>query len=91
MNKETLLVTLKNYKAENAQKYRITALGLFGSFARDESTSTSDVDVVVKIEIPDLYTIVHINTDFRTSFKRQSNIRIWRLFELELELSTTKP
>jgi len=32
------------------EKYHIKKLGLFGSFARDEQTSESDVDVLIEIE-----------------------------------------
>lgn len=31
-------------------KYHISQLGLFGSFARDEQTSESDVDVLIEIK-----------------------------------------
>ncbi len=32
------------------EKYHITKLGLFGSFARDEQTANSDVDLLIEIE-----------------------------------------
>ena len=34
------------------QQYGITYAGLFGSFARGESTDTSDVDIIVKLGKP---------------------------------------
>jgi hypothetical protein len=33
-----------------AREYRIKKIGLFGSYARDEATATSDIDLVVEFE-----------------------------------------
>ncbi|MEL6468571.1 MAG: nucleotidyltransferase family protein [Cyanobacteria bacterium J06623_4] len=45
------------------EKYGVTHLGIFGSVARDEATENSDVDVVMEIEIPNLFTSVNIKED----------------------------
>ena len=63
MNKSNLLDKLKNYKNDNAQKYGILSIGVFGSFARNQATESSDVDIVVQIEIPDPFILVHIKED----------------------------
>ena len=43
-----------NYLASNkeviTQKYNLTKLGIFGSYARNEQTSTSDLDLLVEFE-----------------------------------------
>lgn len=31
-------------------KYHVTKIGLFGSFARDEQTSSSDVDLLIELQ-----------------------------------------
>ena len=45
MNKQTILNYLKNHKQILNEKYGISKLGLYGSYARDEATSSSDVDI----------------------------------------------
>ena len=50
--REDILQFLRNNKERFAEKYGVTKLGLFGSFARDEATEESDVDVCVEIIQP---------------------------------------
>ena len=45
--REEILSVLKNYKPELMKKYPIQSLALFGSYARNEATEESDVDVMV--------------------------------------------
>ena len=63
MTRNDILTTLRDYKAANAQKFGIEALGLFGSTARGETTGHSDLDLVVETSDPDLFTLVHIKDD----------------------------
>lgn len=58
--RKEVLGILKRYKAEFAKHYGVTALGIFGSVARGESTAVSDVDVVVRMREPNLFYMVHI-------------------------------
>ncbi|MGL6098444.1 MAG: nucleotidyltransferase family protein [Fusobacteriaceae bacterium] len=46
-NKESILSILKSLDKE---KYSILEIGLFGSYAREEETDSSDIDIIVKIE-----------------------------------------
>ena len=32
------------------EKYHVSKIGLFGSFARDEATTESDVDIIIELE-----------------------------------------
>ena len=41
----------------------MTKLGIFGSVARDEASDVSDVDVVVEMQKPDLFYMVHIKEE----------------------------
>ena len=38
---------LRQYMTENASKYGISRMGIFGSVARGENTEQSDIDVYV--------------------------------------------
>ena len=63
MNRSNLLLQLEHFKKDNGQKYGILSIGIFGSFARNQATELSDVDIVVRTETPDPFTIVHIKED----------------------------
>ena len=47
---------LSNNKQSISQRYRLRKLGIFGSYARNEQTPTSDLDLLVEFEenTPDL-------------------------------------
>ena len=47
MTKQFILDFLSSHKAELAQKYGVTKIGLFGSYARGEDC---DVDIAVEID-----------------------------------------
>ncbi|MEW6509053.1 MAG: nucleotidyltransferase family protein [Bacteroidota bacterium] len=47
--KEFILSTLKSKKGE-ISKYGIRAIGLFGSYVRDEQSESSDIDILVDFE-----------------------------------------
>ncbi|MEO0770813.1 MAG: nucleotidyltransferase family protein [Cyanobacteria bacterium J06649_4] len=58
-----VLEVLRKMKPILKEKYGVTHLGIFGSVARDEATENSDVDVVMEIEVPNLFTSVNIKED----------------------------
>ena len=49
LTREDILTILRENKKRFAEKYGVTKLGLFGSFARNEATEESDVDVCVEL------------------------------------------
>lgn len=48
LSKQEILSYLAEKKSALQSEYRITKLGLIGSFARDEQTHDSDIDVLVE-------------------------------------------
>lgn len=62
LSTEQLRALLKAFKEQHAEEYHLRALGYFGSYARNEATAESDVDIVFETEAPNL---------FRTSSMRQ--------------------
>jgi predicted nucleotidyltransferase len=52
MNRMQALQALANSKPELARRFGVTRLALFGSTARDEARSGSDVDIVVSFDGP---------------------------------------
>ena len=52
MNRDEVLNVLRAHKATLTQRFGVAELALFGSFARDQATDDSDVDVLVRFEVP---------------------------------------
>jgi predicted nucleotidyltransferase len=50
MTREEILVFLKNHKAEMAERFGVTSLGVAGSVARGEATENSDIDIIVALQ-----------------------------------------
>jgi predicted nucleotidyltransferase len=59
---DRLRTRLREFKEQRGAEYHLLALGYFGSYARNEATAESDVDIVFESEAPNL---------FRTSSMRQ--------------------
>ncbi len=58
---EEIKQTLRATKPLLQEQYRVTELGIFGSYARGEQTQTSDVDVLVDYDqAPTLFKLVEL-------------------------------
>jgi len=76
MTKNIILNYLKNKKEELYTKYGITSLGLYGSYARDEATNHSDIDIFYERD---------------SNFELNSGLEFMRISEeLANELSVSK-
>src|SRR3989344_8610736 len=47
---EEIVAYLKNNKSFFYERFGVTRMGIFGSFARGEQTFSSDIDMVIEIE-----------------------------------------
>ena len=52
MDREKVSLILQRHRSELTQKYGVRSLSLFGSVARNESNSASDVDLLVEFNRP---------------------------------------
>lgn len=50
MNRDKVLDILRTHRPILAERFGVTELALFGSFARDEATAGSDVDILVRYD-----------------------------------------
>jgi hypothetical protein len=50
MNKNDILNQIHAIKEILMKKYGVTKIGLFGSYARDEQTENSDIDIAVELQ-----------------------------------------
>jgi uncharacterized protein len=72
-----IIFFLKRNKKHLETQYYCSEIGLFGSFARNEQTNTSDIDILVtfKPETPNLYDIeMKLKEYLKSSFKREVDI-----------------
>lgn len=78
MDRQEILSVLNEYKRENARKNGIIDIGIFGSVARNDARDDSDVDVVVRIEKPDLFLLAGIKQDLEERFHRSVDLVTYR-------------
>ena len=52
MNRDEVLETLRNHKQVLQERFDVTGLALYGSFARNQATPESDVDILVRFGGP---------------------------------------
>ena len=52
LGREDVLELLRSHKQTLNERFGVSEMSLFGSFARDEATEDSDIDVVVKFGEP---------------------------------------
>ncbi len=52
LTKEIILERLREIKPMLQERYGVTELALFGSYARDEQTEASDIDLMVAQPVP---------------------------------------
>ena len=63
LQRDEILEILRAHKDDLVAQYGIVSLGIFGSVARDQAQPDSDVDVVVKLDDPDLFALVRLRED----------------------------
>lgn len=50
VRKDEILSFLRERKGELFSEYQLVKIGLFGSYARDEATESSDIDLIVEFQ-----------------------------------------
>ena len=73
MTKEDILNYLKEHKVEFARKYGVEDIALFGSYARDEATKESDIDIFVKME-PKLFKLIGLKQEIEENLQKNIDI-----------------
>ena len=78
LQRSEALAILRRHKPLFAEQYGVTALGVFGSVARDEATPDSDLDIVIRMKEPRLFYMVHIKDTLEAVFQRPVDIIQYR-------------
>ncbi|MBQ0024924.1 MAG: nucleotidyltransferase domain-containing protein [Bacteroidales bacterium] len=64
--RDQIIVLLRTFKNENAEKFGIERMSLFGSVARGEHNENSDVDLLIKFKSPSLYLYADLSNTLET-------------------------
>jgi predicted nucleotidyltransferase len=70
MTKEEIVAILALHKEELFEKYALSKMALFGSFARNEANEQSDIDLSVETSNVDPYVLVHLKEELCDKLKR---------------------
>ena len=73
IDKMNILNYLKEHYSEFKSKYNVEQIGLFGSYARDEATENSDIDIFVKMK-PSLFDMVAIKEQIENDLNKKVDI-----------------
>ena len=77
ITREEILFYLQDKKADFFLEYQVERLGLFGSFARNEASAESDIDLLIDFQpnTPDLYEKkMEIKSSVESHFDRKVDI-----------------
>ena len=78
ISRDEILRELRRMKEEFRDRYGVTRIGIFGSAARSEIGSDSDVDIVVRIDQPDLFMLVGIKNELEERLHRPVDLVTYR-------------
>lgn len=73
MTKSNILEYLKQHYNEFHSKYNVERIGIFGSYARDEATEDSDIDIVVSMS-PKFFDMMSIKEQIEHDLHKKVDI-----------------
>jgi len=69
---------LRRHKPSISKRFGVIEIGIFGSVARGEAHASSDVDVVVKTKVPDLFMLVDLKEELEKLLSTDVDlVRYW--------------
>jgi uncharacterized protein len=74
MDKRDIIKKLQKYKYTSEHYHNIKEIGVFGSYAKGDNTSKSDIDVFVVFKKPRMFDLVNIQKDLRTLFGKNVDV-----------------
>ena len=76
--KKEIIEILRNNKDSISARFGVTDIGIFGSVARGEAHASSDVDIVVKTKVPDLFLRVNLKEELENLLATDVDlVRYW--------------
>ena len=74
MTKADILQFLDEKKSFLKEQYLIDDIGLFGSYARDEATQTSDIDIIISTSVKSFTNRYNLKIYLEDAFKKPVDI-----------------
>jgi len=68
MKKQDILDYLKDHKEYFKEQYGVESIGIFGSYARDEATKESDIDIFANMK-PDIISVIELKSTIEEDLK----------------------
>lgn len=78
ITRDQALNTLNQFMKDFGAEFGIERLGVFGSIARDSADDGSDVDVVVKINSPNLFKLSRMRIELEERLNRHVDLVSYR-------------
>ena len=72
--RESILAKLRDFKERHGEEYGLRAIGVFGSFARDEAREDSDIDIVFDTSMPNLLRTSRMRQDLEEFLGRHVDV-----------------
>ena len=93
LTRNTIINLLKAEKSYLAEEFGVLNIGLFGSFARDKSNSSSDIDLIVELKEPRFDYLAGLQVYLEEKFSRKieivrKGIKLNSRFEKRIEKDT---
>jgi len=74
MTKEYILDFLTTHKKEIQDKFALTRIGLFGSYAKDNANQNSDIDIVIESTKKDFFLREDLKEYLEKSFNKNVDV-----------------
>ena len=74
MNREEILQTLKKGLPEMQREFGAEAIALFGSYARNEQTTESDIDILVRMKKADFSLLMSLQRFLEVRLKNKIDL-----------------
>ena len=74
MKKEEIIDYLKKHKEDFSEKYQISNLALFGSYARGDNREDSDIDVAIETKLTDYFLLYDFKEELENFFHNKVDV-----------------
>jgi uncharacterized protein len=78
MGRDEIVSVLLDFKNRYSVQYGIQSLGIFGSIARGDDRADNDVDIVIKIDPPNIITLSRIRLEIEEMLHKHVDIVHYR-------------
>ena len=73
-----IIELLRRHKPSISERFGVIEIGIFGSVGRGEAHASSDVDIVVKTKVPDLFMLVDLKEELEKLLSTDVDlVRYW--------------